>query len=61
MYKSLVMILQVEGDQYVMYANEIMWAWTQKKLRSQNYNLELKFGLVKWRFNVASFNIIPSL
>ena len=60
MYKSLVMILQEEGDQHVMYANEIIWVWT-KKLRSQNHNLELKFGLVKWLFNVASFNIIPSL
>ena len=58
---SLVMILQEEGDQHVRYANEIIWIWTQKKLRSQNYNFELKFGPVKWHFNVASFNIIPSL
>ena len=58
---SLVMILQEEGDQHVRYANEIIWIWTEKKLRSQNYDLERKFVLVKWHFNVASFNIIPSL
>ena len=56
------MILLEEGEQQhgclqtKSYEYELKKSYVHKTI-----SFELKFGLVKWHFNVASFNIIPSL